>query len=165
MRSFLTLLLVGLCAFVFSGCASIVSRSSYPVSVQSQPPGLSFSVVDVRTGSIIESGVTPETVTLRAGAGFFKSAHYEVRVMRDGEVVNTLDVRSSVDGWYFGNLVFGGLIGMVFVDPATGAMYKLPKEVTVFAGSDTTSTGPQQIEIRSLDSLSEELKDQLVAFN
>jgi hypothetical protein len=32
---------------------------------------------------------------------------------------------SSVSGWYFGNLAFGGVIGMLIVDPLTGAMYNL----------------------------------------
>ena len=37
---------------------------------------------------------------------------------------------ASVSGWYFGNLVFGGLIGMLIVDPLTGAMYNLePKKI------------------------------------
>lgn len=33
-----------------------------------------------------------------------------------------------LSGWYFGNLVFGGLIGMLIVDPLTGAMYNLKPE-------------------------------------
>ena len=32
---------------------------------------------------------------------------------------------SSLSGWYFGNIIFGGLIGMLIVDPVTGAMYNL----------------------------------------
>jgi hypothetical protein len=35
---------------------------------------------------------------------------------------------SSVSGWYFGNLLLGGLIGMLIVDPLTGAMYNLTPE-------------------------------------
>ncbi len=32
---------------------------------------------------------------------------------------------SSVSGWYFGNIAFGGFIGMLIVDPMTGAMFNL----------------------------------------
>jgi len=35
---------------------------------------------------------------------------------------------SSLSRWYFGNIVFGGLIGMLIVDPLTGAMYNLTPE-------------------------------------
>jgi hypothetical protein len=30
-----------------------------------------------------------------------------------------------MDGWYLGNIVFGGLVGLLVVDPLTGAMWKL----------------------------------------
>lgn len=36
-----------------------------------------------------------------------------------------VSIRSELSGWYFGNIVFGGLIGMLIVDPATGAMWNL----------------------------------------
>lgn len=35
---------------------------------------------------------------------------------------------SSLSGWYFGNMILGGLIGMLIVDPLTGAMYNLTPE-------------------------------------
>jgi hypothetical protein len=37
-----------------------------------------------------------------------------------------------ISGWYFGNIAIGGLLGMVCIDPVTGAMYKLePKDVAI----------------------------------
>ena len=38
-----------------------------------------------------------------------------------------ISIESSMDGWYIANILFGGLIGMLAVDPATGAMWKLPE--------------------------------------
>jgi hypothetical protein len=35
---------------------------------------------------------------------------------------------SAVSGWYWGNFAFGGLLGMLVVDPLTGAMYNLTPE-------------------------------------
>jgi hypothetical protein len=35
--------------------------------------------------------------------------------------------------WYFGNLVFGGLIGMVIVDPLTGATFDFPSRLKLSA--------------------------------
>ena len=34
-------------------------------------------------------------------------------------------MRGAVIGWYFGNIIFGGLIGLLAVEPATGARYTL----------------------------------------
>jgi hypothetical protein len=31
-------------------------------------------------------------------------------------------VHATINGWYFGNLAFGEMIGMLVVDPLTGAM-------------------------------------------
>lgn len=36
-----------------------------------------------------------------------------------------------MNGWYIGNLLFGGIIGLLIVDPATGAMWTLiPRKLT-----------------------------------
>jgi hypothetical protein len=74
------------------------------------------------------------TVTLRKGAGYFKPASYTLRFTKDGFEPSEMHLKGTVSGWYFGNIVFGGLIGMVAVDPATGAMYKLRPD-TVEAGA------------------------------
>lgn len=34
-----------------------------------------------------------------------------------------------MNGWYFGNLLLGGVIGMLIVDPATGAMYRIETDL------------------------------------
>jgi hypothetical protein len=38
----------------------------------------------------------------------------------------------SVMRWYVGNILFGGLLGFVFIDPATGAMWVIePKNLNI----------------------------------
>lgn len=109
-----------------SGCASIISDSSYPVSVSSAPAGARYEVTN-EDGRVVHSGVTPGMVTLDAGAGFFDGETYAVTYRKDGYGEQKSTIDSKVDGWYWGNLVFGGFLGMLIIDPATGAMYKLPK--------------------------------------
>jgi hypothetical protein len=36
-----------------------------------------------------------------------------------------MPLKATLSGWYFGNIIFGGLIGMLAVDPATGAMWNI----------------------------------------
>lgn len=108
-----------------SGCASIVSDSSYPVRIESTPPGERFVIRD-KSGSWVASGKTPDTVTLKAGSGYFQSARYNVEF----DAGNTLEIKADVDPWFFGNIVFGGLIGFCIVDPLTGAMWELPESVS-----------------------------------
>ena len=36
---------------------------------------------------------------------------------------------STVSGWYIANIFFGGLLGMIVVDPASGGMYSFPDSI------------------------------------
>ena len=65
------------------------------------------------------------TVTLKKGRGYFKPENYTVRFTKEGFQPRELKCEGEVNGWYFGNIIFGGLIGLLAVDPATGAMYTL----------------------------------------
>ncbi|MCQ4288746.1 hypothetical protein NA647_15050 [Pseudomonas stutzeri] len=118
-------LLLAAATIALTGCSSIVSESNYPVSVQSSPAGASYEITN-ETGMVVSSGVTPGQVTLKAGAGYFDGELYRITYKKDGyeDQISMLD--SELDNWYWGNIIFGGLIGMLIVDPATGAMYKLP---------------------------------------
>lgn len=48
----------------------------------------------------------------------------------EGYAPQELTVTGTVSGWYIGNVLFGGLIGMLAVDPVTGAMYVFPDSVS-----------------------------------
>ena len=41
---------------------------------------------------------------------------------RQGGTVDT-----ELSGWYLGNFLFGEVIGLLIIDPATGAMWRLPE--------------------------------------
>ncbi|MBF5055828.1 hypothetical protein Y5W_01122 [Alcanivorax sp. 521-1] len=114
-----------------SGCASILSDSSYPVSIQSSPERAEYVVTDTRNGSRVAAGTTPDTVTLRAKHGFFSSARYQVSFEKEGYKSATRPLDAGMDGWYFGNILLGGLLGILIIDPATGAMWKLDESLQV----------------------------------
>lgn len=62
---------------------------------------------------------------LKSGAGFFSKESYTISLSLDGYETRKVNLECKVNGWYFGNLLIGGVIGMLIVYPATGAMYKL----------------------------------------
>jgi hypothetical protein len=118
-----------LLALASTGCATIVARSSQKVEVSSAPPGAAVTITN-RAGAVVHSGTTPLTVTLRKGAGYFKKESYAVRFTKDGYEPRELALTGTMSSWYIGNILFGGLIGMLIVDPQTGAMYRLePKSL------------------------------------
>lgn len=108
-----------------SGCASIVSKSAYPVQITSSPEGATFAIKN-SSGRTIQKGMTPSVVMLDSGAGFFRGETYRVKFEKEGYETSVAEIDTSLDPWYIGNILFGGLIGLLIVDPATGAMWKLP---------------------------------------
>lgn len=155
-----TLPIIAITSLVLSNCASIVSKNSWPVSIQSQPSGVEF-LVKKADGTVISNGKTPQIVTLDSGAGYFKSGKYIVETKSRGKVVGSQELTASINGWYFGNILFGGLIGMVIVDPLTGAMYRLPETVTL-NGQKLAANSSQSLTIASIDTLSQAQRSKLV---
>lgn len=148
---------------LFSSCASIVSKSQYPVSLTSSPSGC--NVVVKKDGAIVHQGTTPTMVSLSAKSGFFQAAKYEVQYSKKGLPTQTVQLSSQVDGWYFGNLLFGGLVGLLIVDPATGAMWSLPENVNVSLASVASLENEHGKTLRIVDksSIPANLESQLVA--
>jgi hypothetical protein len=140
---------------LLSSCASIVSHSTWPVALSSAPVGASVAVID-RGGREVFTGTTPAAVQLKSGAGFFQRAKYTIKFTKPGFATQTIPLEANVNGWYFGNLVFGGWIGMLIVDPATGAMYRIPQKDVQVAMAQTTAfdlnaADPTGLRIVSLD--------------
>ena len=121
------MILIFLAVFVFSGCASIVSKSKQEVRITSSPLGANVAITD-RRGATVE-GITPVLVRLKRGAGYFKKAAYAVEIFKEGYEKQTVQISSRVNKWYWVNIpLFIGLlgpIGMLILDPATGAMWTL----------------------------------------
>jgi hypothetical protein len=109
---------------LLSSCATILSKSSYPVHISTEPSGATVSVTDKHNKEVFK-GQSPADVTLKSGAGFFAKAEYQVKLTAPGYAEQVVPINFKINGWYFGNLLIGGVIGMLIVDPATGAMWKL----------------------------------------
>jgi hypothetical protein len=159
-KKFILLILASL----LSSCASIVSKSNYDVSVTSSPSEAKFSITK-SDGVVVHSGRTPAIVSLASGNGYFSKAHYVFKFEKNGYETKTHTLSPSINGWYWGNILFGvgGLIGLLIVDPITGAMYKLPGNTNV--SLDINSRASNEIKIISLDDLSQSQKSQLIRVN
>ncbi|GDY24512.1 hypothetical protein [Agarivorans sp. Toyoura001] len=151
---------IALSILLASGCSSIVSDSKYLVAIDSTPSQASFSIKN-RAGVTVQNGQTPETLTLKASAGFFKGETYQLVFNKEGYEEQIIELKSSVDGWYFGNILFGGLIGMLIVDPATGAMYKLP-ENAIAELTESEKENKESLTIAMLNSIPEQQQAQLI---
>ncbi|MCF6204676.1 MAG: hypothetical protein L3J59_13575 [Methylococcaceae bacterium] len=121
---------VSLSLLCLSSCASIVSQSEYPVTINSSPEGATF-VIKNQAGQEVETGVTPKQVTLTTKAGFFDGETYAVRFDKLGYKSEFAVLDTHLDDWFFGNILFGATMGSFIIDPLTGAMWELPEESSV----------------------------------
>jgi hypothetical protein len=112
---------------LLSGCATLISESSNTVLVSSAPAQATFKVSD-RNGHVVYTGVTPATINLNAGAGYFKRSRYTIEFQKTGYQANNLAVNADYNRWYQMNFwTVLGIVGAVSVDPITGAMWTLPE--------------------------------------
>jgi hypothetical protein len=110
-----------------SGCATIVHSGPRPIAVASAPAGAKVSIYD-RSNTLVMTNTTPFVAQLPTKYGYFKSQNYRLVFEMPAHATAEVNLTSSVSGWYFANIVFGGVIGMLIVDPLTGAMYNLSPE-------------------------------------
>ena len=122
----LSLLIVPL---IFTGCASILDGGSKSVHLNSNPAGAKVTISNDE-GKIVLVQTTPAIVNLARSSGYFRGEDYRLIFEAPGYSPYETRITSEIDGWYFGNILFGGLIGMLAVDPLTGDMYTLsPREI------------------------------------
>lgn len=79
---------------------------------------------------------------IKSDGSYFGGKEYLVSIGKDGYRDQVITVSSRVNGWYVGgNLVVGGLIGWLIIDPFSGNMYTLtPDQVTAELSGDTAGT-------------------------
>ncbi len=114
---------------VLAGCATIMGDESHIMPISSSPSEAVISITD-ETGTEIFKGNTPITVTLKKSDGsYFGKKSYTVKISKPGYETQLIPVTASPSGFYVaGNLIFGGLIGWLIVDPLNGKMYNLSPE-------------------------------------
>ena len=91
-------------------CATVMSGRHQKVAIQSEPPGAQVTVDGHAAGK------TPLVTKLTRGG------RHEITVHREGYLDDTRMTGEGFNWWFAGNVLIGGLIGMV-TDMATGAAY------------------------------------------
>ena len=103
-----------------SGCATITGGTGpQKIKVASNPSGATV-IVDGRP-----CGITPATVSLD------RKVEHRIQLDKAGYLLAEADLKPSINPWIFGNVVVGGLIGVV-VDLATDSERRLsPSKVDI----------------------------------
>jgi hypothetical protein len=98
-----------------TGCASIFNHGGY-LSVDTTPPSAKVVIKGMDSG---------ERLTLTTPCTFMPSrkSDYQVTISMAGYQSETIVIRRSISGWFWGNILIGGLIGMA-IDWSTANMYE-----------------------------------------
>ncbi len=111
----------------FTGCASIVSGKTADVHIRSNPPGAEVFVDEITRGT------TPMMLKLK------RKQRHTMKFVKEGYAEEMRMTRKGFNWWFVGNVIFGGIIGII-VDFATGAVYSVqPEEINVTLGEKTDS--------------------------
>ena len=147
---------------LLTGCASIVSKSSWPITINSSPSEAKISIKD-KKGIEIYTGNTPATLKLKSGAGFFSKARYQVTFEKVGYDKKVVPVEFKLNGWYFGNIIFGGPLVLLIIDPATGAMFKLETEfLNETLTKSVANVDTKELKLLDINKIPSEWKNHLI---
>ena len=106
------------------GCASIFNAGNRQITINTEPTGAK-ATVSKEAGDVVVVQTTPCTVSLDPRKGYFQGQTYRLKLELAGYKTEEVALRPSLSGWYFCNILIGGAIGMVVVDPLTGSMWNI----------------------------------------
>lgn len=112
-----------------SACSSIVEGTDQNVTVVTDPAGASCTL-STQDGIVGVVNPTPGSITLEKSKN-----DVTVTCDKDGYQTAANSLNSSFEGMTFGNLIFGGFVGLA-VDASTGAMNKYPNTITIVMAPD-----------------------------
>ncbi len=126
---------IGLLALVIMlmGCATIMHGSSQTVGISSSPSGARVTINGEYRGE------TPLRIELA------RKQDYIIKLEKEGFEPASSTITSKVSGMTFGNIIFGGLIGLA-VDAGSGGLYKLSQDdvqitLSKLGAADVTPAG------------------------
>jgi hypothetical protein len=111
---------------VTAACATIMHGTSQDIGISSTPSGAQVTIDNM------EHGTTPIIADLKR-----KEQHLVV-IELEGYQRFEMHLTKSVSGWVFGNIIFGGLIGLA-VDAISGGLYNLKPDQVVGQLAATTA--------------------------
>lgn len=111
-KSFVSILLAFTCLFLATGCCTIIHGPRQAVGITSSPSGAEVTLNGQSFGK------TPVIAKLR------RDINHIVKLELPGHDAYETTIIKHIDVWIWGNLISGGVIGLV-VDALTGSLYKL----------------------------------------
>jgi hypothetical protein len=146
-------------AIVCMGCGTLAGRSKSAMGIQAESltSGVAFEIVDGK-GTVVANGVTPAVVTLPNGV--FGTNKYTIRYTDKNGQAAEQTVKCTLDTSVLFATVRGfATVYSFFVDPFTGALFKLPDVATL---QEISYSPDIQLIIASIDDVRPEMRQYLI---
>jgi hypothetical protein len=118
MKTWFKVITILFCPLLLLGCATIVSGRSQKVSVNTNPD---------------EAIITINGMVQKSPCFFILDRtipSYQVKIEKEGYKTVILTLEKGINGWVFGNIIFGGIIGVV-IDCVSGSVNSFnPAEIS-----------------------------------
>ena len=117
MKKLFSILAVLLCPLLLCSCATIISGRTQKLPVNTNPIGAKITCNGVEQ-------VSPCVIMLDRN-----EPSYTIVIEKEGYEPTQIELKRGLNGWIVGNILFGGIIGVV-VDICSGSVYQFyPSEV------------------------------------
>ncbi len=117
MKKVLSVFLMVVMLSLETSCASYMRGTQQGIDVFSNPKGADVTV----DGRFV--GKTPLTAQVK------RKRRHQIKIMKEGYVEDSRFTKKGFNWWFVGNLLIGGIVGII-IDFATGAVYTVePKKV------------------------------------
>jgi len=140
-----------LVAGLVSGCASIFGSETENLPITSQPSDAQILITD-EAGYTVFRGRTPDRVPLPKSDGrYFGGKTFSIAISKKGYLTQRVKIDAQPNALYLGgNILAGGVVGWLMIDPTNGKMYELSKagvdvklqQLPDAAGVAAASAGP-----------------------
>ena len=118
------------CCLALTACASIMHGTSQDIGISSSPTNATVTVDNLTKAQ------TPFVAKLS------RKDNHIIHIAADGYAPADLTLTRSTSGWVWGNIIFGGIIGLA-VDAMTGGLYNLtPEQLTTTLARQAASIDP-----------------------
>jgi hypothetical protein len=130
-----TLIALATATLMLPGCASIISGHTDDILVNTDPPGADCTLKR-GTDIVGHANPTPTTVIVTRQA-----ADIDISCDKPGYQTASAVQEYGMNGWVFGNILFGGVIG-VLIDGFTGAQVGYDSEAMLTLAPKTPDEAP-----------------------
>lgn len=96
---------------VLTGCATIVNRTEQNITINSTPNDAIIQINGEDIGKTPWSGLISRKTSMQA------------TIKKEGYSSQVVDIDGHLSGWFWGNIIFGGLVGST-TDTISGAAYE-----------------------------------------